>query len=207
MNYKSSIGINSSDFQLDMFDVEGLFGGSVDRGRISMDRLALIEYESGRYAFRMTPDGVRISTESDQILPIGLREGALSVVQQIDEIRAESKVEIDEFDFQCAFEIERTNATELSSQLSNSSLVNQIIQASLSEVRIRILYEESPFRYSLSIQPSDPKEGAESRNLSILMYGMLDVPKESSIARIFSHHATFINHVMSIRERIDRALD
>ena len=172
-----------------------------------MDRLAFIEYESGRYAFRMSPEGIRISTESDVILPSELREAALSVLIQIDETRKENEIEIDEFDFQCAFEIERTNAIELSSRLSNASLVNQITQASQSEIRIRILYEEAPLRYSLSIHPSGSVESTERRNLSISIYGMHDVPRNGSVAEILTHHTAFIEHVMNVKERIEGALD
>ena len=202
--YESSIGIDSSDLRLSMLDVEGIFDGSVDRGRISMDQMALITYQDGRYTFSMTPSGIRISTKSDEILPSELREAVLSIVRQIDELRAENEIKIDEFDFQTEFELTRTSGDELSNRLSDESLVNQIIEVRPSEIRMRILYEVSPLRYSLNIQPA--RSDDENRNLRITMFGMIDVDKGSSVEDGFNHHSAFVNHVEGTKERIDRAL-
>lgn len=204
--YKSSIGIDSSDFRLNMFDVEEIFGGSVDKGRISMEQMALINYQDGRYTFAMTPTGIRISTESDEILPSELLEATLFIVRQIDQIRTESEIEIDEFDFQTAFALTRDNGIELANRFSNTSIVNEIVEVPPSEVRIRVLYEQAPFRYSMSISPIASDEDDESQNLRISMLGMLNVEEEAAVEDSFNLQSTFVQHVEGIKERIDRAL-
>ena len=206
--YQNSIVFVGEMFHPGIVDENQLFGGGLDTGsavRLA-DQFAQFHYQGGRYRFTITQNRIDLAADGSQVLPIILRESALTVAMEIDRTQQICRASGVGMNCDATFEPELINhfgsGIDYCSYLIRPQFTKLATGATGTNVLPvgQVIFNDQGVRYQVRVEPDLMRSQGE--NLRVAVNGHQDITGEESIALKLKHFNNFRKYVSEFHQRV-----